>query len=115
MFDEEPDKNGIVDRTVYIHTHLAKFGFWYRLKYGIKYIFGFQSRYGAFDEFLINPEDVGKFEKVVKFLKADENQKDIEDLNQDLDDEVSNYIDVETLKKYEDLPVYINGELQDKK
>lgn len=56
-------------KTVYIHTHLNKHPFWTRVKYGIRYIFGYQSRYGAFDEFIINPEDVHKFEDVVKYLQ----------------------------------------------
>lgn len=112
LYDDDKDSNGHVDRTVYIHTHLNTFGFWKRLKYGIMYIFGYKSRYGDYDEFIINPEDVGKFENVVKFLKGDENKKDFEDLNNDLDDEVSSYIDIEVLKKYENLPVYVNGKIQ---
>jgi hypothetical protein len=116
LYDEDVDKEGnVTDRTVYIHTHLRTFGFWTRLKYGIKYIFGYRSRYGEFDEFIIKPEDVSKFENVVKFMKGEHNQKDIEELNKDLDDEMSIYVDAETLEKYESLPVYINGELQDKK
>lgn len=54
---------------VYIHTHLNKRGFWSRVKYGIKYIFGYQCRYGAFDEFIINPKDADKLNDVVKYLK----------------------------------------------
>ena len=54
---------------VYIHTHLNKRPFWERLKYGIKYIFGYQSRYGAFDEFIINPKDADKIKDIVKYLK----------------------------------------------
>jgi hypothetical protein len=38
--------------------------------YGIKYIFGRQSRYGAFDEIILKPEDVSKFEKVVEHLNG---------------------------------------------
>lgn len=93
LYDEDVDKDGkIIDRTVYIHTHLNTFGFWQRLKHGIKYIFGYKSRYGDFDEFIIKPEDVGKFENIVKFLKNDDN-KNIEELNKDLDEEVSSYVD----------------------
>lgn len=54
---------------VYIHTHLNKRPFWERLKYGIKYIFGYQCRYGAFDEFIINPKDADKIKDIVKYLK----------------------------------------------
>jgi hypothetical protein len=54
---------------VYAHIHLNKLPFWDRLKYGIKYIFGRQCRYGAFDEFIFNPEDATKLKEVVKYLK----------------------------------------------
>jgi hypothetical protein len=65
--DEYPD--GTKYPTVYIHTHLNKRPFWQRLKYGIKYIFGYQCMYGAFDEFIINPKDVGKLNDIIKYLK----------------------------------------------
>jgi hypothetical protein len=55
---------------VYIHYHLNKRPFWERLKYGVKYIFGRQSRYGAFDEIILNPEDAPKFEKIVGHLNG---------------------------------------------
>lgn len=70
LYDEDKDENGnITDKTVYIHIHLDKHSFWKRLFYGMKYIFGYKSRYGAFDEFIIKPEDANKFEKVTEFLK----------------------------------------------
>ena len=53
---------------VYLHIHLNKQTFWRRLVYGIKYIFGRQSRYGAFDEIILNPEDAPKFEKIFLYL-----------------------------------------------
>lgn len=54
----------------YTHVHLSKLPFWERLMYGIKYIFGYQCRYGAFDEFIFNPEDADKLQKVVDYLKT---------------------------------------------
>jgi hypothetical protein len=54
----------------YVHVHLPKKPFWERVKYGLKYIFGYQSRYGAFDEFIFNPEDADKLQKVVDYLKT---------------------------------------------
>lgn len=54
---------------VYATTYLSKKSFWKRLKYGIKYIFGYQSKYGAFDEFIFNSNDAERLEKVVEFLK----------------------------------------------
>lgn len=69
LYSEDKDINGNIDKTVYIHTHLNKYSFWERLWVGIKYIFGHQCRYGAFDEFIIKPKDADKFQKVVDFLK----------------------------------------------
>jgi hypothetical protein len=54
---------------VYSHIHLNKRPLWERLKYGIKYIFGHKSRYGAFDEFVFNPDDADKLQGVVNYLK----------------------------------------------
>jgi hypothetical protein len=39
---------------VYVQVHLVKRSFWYRLKYAVKYIFGYKSRYGAWDEFILD-------------------------------------------------------------
>jgi hypothetical protein len=54
---------------VYSHIHLAKKPFLKRLKYGVKYIFGYKSRYGAFDEFIFNPDDAERLQGVVNYLK----------------------------------------------
>jgi hypothetical protein len=54
--------------TVYAHVHLNKLPFFKRLVYGIKYIFGYQSRYGAFDEFIVDNRDIKKFKEIVKYL-----------------------------------------------
>jgi len=54
---------------VYFHIHLNRKPFWKRLVYGVKYIFGYRSRFGAFEEFIFNPEDVEKMERVVNYLK----------------------------------------------
>jgi hypothetical protein len=56
--------------TCYTHIHLTKKPFMDRLLYGIMYIFGYQSRYGAFDEFIFNPEDADKLQKVVDYLRT---------------------------------------------
>ena len=54
---------------VYVEIHLNKSSFWRRLKYAIKYIFGYQCKYGAFDEIILNPEDAERLQKVVDYLK----------------------------------------------
>jgi hypothetical protein len=55
---------------VYVHIHLAKRPFWQRVSYGLRYIFGRQCRYGAFDEFIFNPDDLSKLENIVEHLKT---------------------------------------------
>ena len=63
------------DPTVYTHIYLNKRPFLQRLKYGIKYIFGHQSRYGAFDEFIIDNRDMKKFKDIVKYLNKSKLEK----------------------------------------
>jgi hypothetical protein len=54
---------------VYFHIHLNERPFWERLVYGVKYIFGRKSRYGAFDEFIFNHDDAHKIEKILLYLR----------------------------------------------
>ena len=67
-FDKYPE--------VYLSVFLYPYGFFKRLVYGIKYIFGYQCRYGAFDEFIFNPEDAHKLRKVYDYLIG-EKEKEI--------------------------------------
>ena len=48
---------------VYTEVHLVKCGFFVRVKYALKYIFGYKSQYGAFDEFLFKPKDLKKLKE----------------------------------------------------
>jgi hypothetical protein len=64
-YDDDVDKSWDM---VYVDIHLNSWSFWKRLKYGIKYIFGYKCRYGAFDEIIIKPEDADKIQRVVDFL-----------------------------------------------
>lgn len=57
------------DNVAYAEYHLCKLPFWQRLKYGIKYIFGYQSRYGAFDEMIIDKKYGDYFIKLGNWLK----------------------------------------------
>lgn len=68
-YSEDEYSDGTKHPLVYIHTHLNKRPFWERVKYGIKYIFGYKCMYGAFDEFIINPSDADKIKDIVKYLK----------------------------------------------
>ena len=56
---------------LYVHIHLNKRPFWQRVNYGLKYIFGYQCRYGAFDEFIFNPDDSDKLQNLVDYLKRE--------------------------------------------
>ena len=52
----------------YVNVHLVKRSFWYRVKYGIKYIFGFKSRYGAWDEFILDKTHAQSLREMAKHL-----------------------------------------------
>jgi hypothetical protein len=45
-----------------------------RLKYAFRYIFGYQSRFGAFDEIILNPDDADRLQKVVDSLKIQKHE-----------------------------------------
>jgi hypothetical protein len=68
-YDNDEDEDGKKYPMCYFHIHLNKRPFLERVKYGISYIFGRQSRFGTFDEFIINPEDSGKLQEIVNYLK----------------------------------------------
>lgn len=57
------------DNYAYLEYHLSKLPFWERLKYGIKYIFGYQSKYGAFDEIIIGEKYADYFIELGNKLK----------------------------------------------
>lgn len=61
-FKDEPE--------LYVTVHLnPEYSFWKRLKLAIKYIFGYRSMYGEFDEFIFNEDEIDKLENIVKYLK----------------------------------------------
>jgi hypothetical protein len=64
-----------IDPMVYVDIHLVKRSFWARVKYALKYIFGYKSRYGAWDEIILNPQHIKGLESVVKYLKDTEAKK----------------------------------------
>ncbi len=61
------------DTDVYVSYHLRKLRWYERLWNGIKYIFGYTSIYGDFDEMILKPEDAPKLRKVVKWLESNHN------------------------------------------
>jgi hypothetical protein len=58
------------DREVYLHVHLASQGFWSRLIYAIKYLFGYKSKYGAWDSFIFRRQDAHKLSGAAVFLTS---------------------------------------------
>ena len=52
----------------YLEIHLIKRSFWYRLKYGLKSIFGYKSRYGAWDEFILDRSHAASICKLAEHL-----------------------------------------------
>lgn len=59
----------VEDNLIYCHIHLSVRPFWKRLKYGLKYIFGYHCRYGHWDEFIWKPEHADKLQELSKLLK----------------------------------------------
>lgn len=60
-WDDEPE--------VYVTIHLKKHRFWKRLKYAIKDLFGYQCKYGAFEEVLLGTKQYDKIMKIANHLK----------------------------------------------
>jgi hypothetical protein len=55
------------DGELYLTIHLSESrGFWKRLWYGLKYAFGYQSRFGAWDEIVIRWEDTPKIRALME-------------------------------------------------
>ena len=71
LYEEDELTNGVTYPMAYFHIHLNKRPFWERVGYGLRYIFGRQCKYGAFDEFIFNPEDGDKLQELVNYLKRE--------------------------------------------
>ena len=71
---------------VYVSVHLKKHGFWKRLKYAFKYLFGYQCKYGAFEEILLGTKQYDKVMKMEKHLKAFKDKEDLEYIDKRLDE-----------------------------
>jgi hypothetical protein len=72
----DPDE----ERTIFVRVNLVKKPFWYRLKHGIKYIFGYQSQYGAFDEMILGPEHSKQLLETSIYLDPDGHTQYLEDV-----------------------------------
>ena len=71
FYSEEKYPDGTIYPMVYIHPHLITYkSFWKRLKAAYRYVIGRKSKYGAWDEFILNPNDADKLQQVVDYLKS---------------------------------------------
>lgn len=61
------------DDDVYVSIYLVKLPFFKRLWFGLKYIFGYQSKYGAFDEVILTKKHRYTLGKVIRWLSEDHN------------------------------------------
>lgn len=52
-------------KALYVYVHLAPRQFWTRLRYAVRYLFGYKSRFGAWDELIFDSEN---FDKLYGFL-----------------------------------------------
>lgn len=60
-FTDDPDWTEI-----YISIHLAKLPWYKRIWVAVRYVFGAQSRYGAFEEIVLMPEQVSQLIKILQ-------------------------------------------------
>lgn len=66
-FPEDED-----ERVVYMSVHLSPmYGFFKRIWVALKYIFGYRSMYGHFDDIIIGQKDSHKLVKILKYLDPD--------------------------------------------
>lgn len=56
------------DGQVFLMVHLCRQSIWRRLKYAIKYIFGYRCKYGAFEEIILSSKDFAKVESIADYL-----------------------------------------------
>ena len=58
-------------KEVYFSYHLYPFAFWKRVWYAIKYVFGWRSMFGDYEELTLFPEDVERMVGILKEAKED--------------------------------------------
>jgi len=61
---------------LYVTVHLSQSdSFWGRVRTAVRYVFGQRSRYGDWDEFLLNQDDVPKILKILNDYLAQQEEK----------------------------------------
>jgi hypothetical protein len=63
---------------VYLEVHLAPHSFFKRLKAGVKYILGHKSKFGAWDEFILNKSHVPALRRVITHLERADKERGAE-------------------------------------
>ncbi len=64
------NENKNYDNNVYLSIHLvSERNIFKRIKYAIKYIFGYKSKYSCFDEFILNNRHYEKIKEIADYLK----------------------------------------------
>lgn len=58
---------------IYFQFHLAMLPWWRRLVLGVKYILGYRSKYGDFDEIVFNPESAHRLGATLLSLRNAKN------------------------------------------
>lgn len=61
------------EKVLYCSIHLSPLPWYKRIVNGIKYIFGYRSCYGDFDEFMFDKKHIDKLDQMVNFLKQAQN------------------------------------------
>ena len=59
-----------IDGVVYASIHLKRLSFWKRLKVSLRYIMGYYSLYGHFEEFIFRKKDAEELGEVVRRLRS---------------------------------------------
>lgn len=71
IFSYFPEDESDEPKEVYVSVHLIpEWRLWKRIWIAIKYIFGYRSCYGHFDEFIFKKSDAKRLQKVVDYLKS---------------------------------------------
>lgn len=64
------NENKDYDDNVYLSIHLVnERNIFKRIKYAIKYIFGYKSKYGCFDEIILDKRHYEKIKEIADYLK----------------------------------------------
>lgn len=67
------------DPGIYTSVHLGTYrSFWKRLWHGLRYAFGYKSRYGDFHCWLMNPDDAARMRAMLEKLEKHTQGKEVD-------------------------------------